>query len=169
MPALQGLTLRLLFGLCLMFSLAACERWGTSEEAEQIYKDHTEVFHQIYEITEQDKALKNISPDYDPYGDIKFLENSDKFTDSTKAKYAEILHLMKIAELERVRVVRLEPDKSDTAEIVNFIVFARGILDNTEAIFVRRIEPAAPYRSSFIQDDNCKEVDPPYWYVCHSR
>lgn len=147
----------------------ACARWGTMEEAEQLFTARKQEFVKIYDLVNRHRELRDISPYYEPDRSIEFIPKYGEFTDETRAVYADVLERMERIGLQRVVVKRFTGVEGGPMELVEFVVFDRGIGGNSEGILISRVDGDEPIENSKSPETVCRQIDNPNWYVCHSR
>lgn len=156
-----------LYGAFFLLALASCGKWGTMDDAEQLYLNNKDAFHRMYRFVTENRNLKEINDAYDPYGNIEFLPRYGEFDDITKAAYVDVVALSKSVNLERVVVERFEIRDGREIEIVKFIVFSRGIGGNTEEVDITHFEGGDALQDFKSPSTICKPIDGEHWFVCH--
>jgi hypothetical protein len=161
--------LLVVFEIVVLLHLSACRAWGTLDDAEQLFIEHRQEFEAIHELMDQNPALLDVSPGYDLDRDLRFIPKYNKFTEITKSVYMDIVSRMQSLGLQRVVNNRFRGLQGGPMQVMEFIVFARGLGGNTEGIFIAFVNGDEPIENSQSDETVCRAIADSKWYVCHSK
>lgn len=160
-----------IFLLVVMLGVSACDRWGTMEEAENLYHDRKSEFEMLLRSLAAHPEFRHISHVFTPEKkNMKFNEQYADLSDETEAIYMDLVRQMEALSVQRIKVyLRGDLGTDDEARIYDFYVFSRGIGGDTESIEIVHGSREGLVELNPNPSSTCRLIDRPEWYVCHTK
>lgn len=148
---------------------AGCTAWGTLNDAEYLFTQKRQDFSAIVALLREHREIKEVSRYFDLQRSLKFIPKYGEFTAVSKTIYADILEKVERLGLHSVRVERFSGLQGGPVEVVEFVVFIRGMAGSSELIVVSHFQGDEPIESFQSPDSVCRQIESPEWYVCHLK
>ena len=156
-------------GLLIIFSffLAACDRWGTEEEATILFEESKSDFVHMRDLIVAHDALKRVDPELE--ADNAGLPRYKEFNSEDTRIYNVLNNEVERLQLLLIQIVRDESSNDLTLSTIVFFVFGRGIAGDTEAITISYWPDQERYKKFQLPNRTCSKLSEVGWYVCRTE
>jgi hypothetical protein len=149
----------------IVLSLAGCGPRRTVDEAVQLYRDNRETFQSLAAMALHHKALKQVSPLYDPKADAALIDKYGDFDEGTIVAYNEIAANLRELDVFSLFVYR-SADAGHPGSIVDFTVSNTGsAVTDGDSIALKYLSASADVQTFTSQPSECIQIEP-QWFVC---